>query len=109
MVKLIASMLQLLKSAKTPPQCVVILGAGMEASNLFSFFPPSVVHKTLQVDSWKLLVLQGCETAAVLTALGSTTVHLINGNRCILPREDDDVSQFAQQALTSDGVKVKCR
>jgi hypothetical protein len=51
MVKLIASMLQLLKSAKTPPQCVVILGAGMEASNLFSFFPPSVVHKTLQVDS----------------------------------------------------------
>jgi hypothetical protein len=51
MVKLIPSMLQLLKSAKTPPQCVVILGAGMEASNLFSFFPPSMVHKTLQVDS----------------------------------------------------------
>ena len=69
---------QLLKSAETIPQCVLILGAGME----------------------------GCETATVLAALGTPAVHLVNGTRTIMPYEDEDVSLFVQHALESDGVKV---
>ena len=70
---------QLLKAADTVPQCVLILGAGME----------------------------GCETATVLASLGTPAVHLVNGDREILPHEDHDTSFFIQQALTSDGIKVR--
>ena len=69
---------QLLKAAKTIPEAVLILGAGME----------------------------GCETATVCAALGTAGVHLVNGDRSIFPNEDDDVSLFVQEALESDGIKV---
>jgi len=72
---------QLLKASNTVPQCVLVLGAGME----------------------------GCETATVLASLGTPAVHLVNDDSAILPREDDDVSFFIQEALASDGVKVMTR
>ena len=69
---------ELVKACPSFPQTVVILGAGME----------------------------GCETATVLAAMGTPHVHLISDCRALLPREDDDVSDFARSALRSDGIQM---
>lgn len=47
----------------------------------------------------------GCELAQSFARLGSTVIQVEQGTR-IMPREDADVSAFAQQRLEADGVQV---
>lgn len=47
----------------------------------------------------------GCELAQAFARLGSTLIQIEQGTR-IMPREDADVSAFAQQRLEADGVQV---
>jgi pyruvate/2-oxoglutarate dehydrogenase complex dihydrolipoamide dehydrogenase (E3) component len=47
----------------------------------------------------------GCELAQAFARLGAT-VDLLDSAPHILPREDPDASQFVQQALLDDGVRI---
>lgn len=47
----------------------------------------------------------GCELAQAFSRLGSTVIQIEQSTR-IMPREDADVSAFAQQRLEADGVQI---
>ncbi|EKX38985.1 hypothetical protein GUITHDRAFT_114865 [Guillardia theta CCMP2712] len=69
---------QLLKSAETIPQSVIILGG----------------------------TVLGCETATLLASLGTPKIHVINSEAALFPDDDADIAAFAMDSLERDGVHV---
>lgn len=48
----------------------------------------------------------GCEYATIFSNFGQTQVYLVDHQERVLPYEDDDISDFVNQSLSQNGVKI---
>jgi pyruvate/2-oxoglutarate dehydrogenase complex dihydrolipoamide dehydrogenase (E3) component/uncharacterized membrane protein YdjX (TVP38/TMEM64 family) len=82
---------------------------GIESSGYVTSDTLWEAYARLDAAPRRLLVLGGgpigCELAQAFARLGSQ-VTLVQGDTRLLPREDEEVSTFAQAALAADGVAV---